>query len=185
MNSRFPLDAETGLPEIRDFAEFGSALRAMSSDAETHKISDGMGELSSAIEKVGRALSSRQRGATVGPLLVDLLTTLRKHRQAVVGLSESWRLLYEYAAYLAALNNFRVLIGQWLVERSISGDNEVVIDEFEMIGWRTLGEGLMMIDMHEQAAAQAKLESTMVPIDESRVKRARDWWSNLSGSDKK
>jgi hypothetical protein len=182
-NSRFQLNAETGLPDIRDFAEFGSALRSMSNDAETHKLSDGMGELSGAIERVGKALSSHQRGATVGPLLVDLLTALRKHRQLVVSLSEIWRTLYEYAAYLAALNNFRVLVGQWLVERNISGDQEVVIEDFEMIGWRTLGEGLMMIDMHEQAMTQSLSESQEAPLDESRLARAKNWWGQLRGKD--
>jgi hypothetical protein len=180
-SSRFQLNAETGLPDIRDFAEFGQALRSMSNDAETHKLSDGMGDLSAAIEKVGKALSSNERGAIVGPLLIDLLSALRKHRQLVVALSESWRTLYEYAAYLAALNNFRVLVGQWLVERNISGDNQVVIEDFEMIGWRTLGEGLMMIDIHEQAMTQAQLESNMVPIDESRLQRAKSWWGNIRG----
>jgi hypothetical protein len=179
--SRFQLNPETGLPDMRDFAEFGAALRSMASDAESIRLSDGMGELSSTIESVGKALSTRQRGAMVGPLLVDLLTALRKHRQLVVGLSESWRMLYEYASYLAALNNFRVLIGQWLVERNISGDNQVVIDDFEMIGWRTLGEGLLMIDMHEQARAQAQEESGMVPMDESRLARAKQWWGQLRG----
>jgi hypothetical protein len=186
-NSRFQLNAETGLPDIRDFAEFGQALRSMSNDGETHKLSDGMGDLSAAIERVGKALSSHQRGATVGPLLVDLLTALRKHRQLVVGLSETWRTLYEYAAYLAALNNFRVLVGQWLVERNMSGDSEVVIDDFEMIGWRTLGEGLMMIDMHEQALTQAlshtQEESELVPLDESRLARAKNWWNQLRGNE--
>jgi hypothetical protein len=182
-NSRFQLNAETGLPDIRDFAEFGQALRSMSTDAETHKLSDGMGELSAAIERVGKALSSKQRGATVGPLLIDLLTALRKHRQLVVGLSESWRTLYEYANYLAALNNFRVLVGQWLVERNISGDNEVVIDDFEMIGWRTLGEGLMMIDIHEQALTQAQQESALGTIDDSRLAKAKNWWGQLRGKD--
>jgi hypothetical protein len=180
-SSRFQLDAETGLPDMRDFAEFGQALRSMASDAESIRLSDGMGELSAAIESVGRALSTHQRGAQVGPLLVDLLTALRKHRQLVVGLSETWRILYEYAAYLAALNNFRVLIGQWLVERNISGDNQVVIDDFEMIGWRTLGEGLMMIDMHEQARSQMQQESGMVPMDESRLARAKQWWGQFRG----
>jgi hypothetical protein len=182
-NSKFQINAETGLPDIRDFAEFGQALRSMSNDGETHKLSDGMGELSGAIECVGKALSSHQRGATVGPLLVDLLTALRKHRQLVVGLSETWRSLYEYAAYLAALNNFRILVGQWLVERNISGDNEVVIDDFEMIGWRTLGEGLMMIDMHEQALAQTQEESALLPMDESRIARAKNWWGQLRGKE--
>jgi hypothetical protein len=182
-NSRFQLNAETGLPDIRDFAEFGQALRSMSSDEETHRLSDGMGELSAVIERVGQALSSKQRGATVGPLLIDLLTALRKHRQLVVGLSEPWRTLYEYAAYLAALNNFRVLVGQWLVERNISGDSEVVIDDFEMIGWRTLGEGLMMIDIHEQALTQAKQESGMGQVDESRLVKAKNWWGQLRGKE--
>jgi hypothetical protein len=186
--SKFQLDPATGLPDIRDFAEFGEALRSMSNDAETHRLSDGMAELSGAIERVGKALSSHQLGSTVGPLLVDLLTALRKHRQLVVGLSEPWRTLYEYAAYLAALNNFRVLVGQWLVERNISGDNEVVIDDFEMIGWRTLGEGLMMIDMHEQALSQALTqaqdESALSQIDESRLARAKNWWGQLSGKNK-
>jgi hypothetical protein len=178
--SRFQLDSQTGLPEMRDFAEFGEALRSLASDAESVRLSEGMGELSTAIENVGLALSTQQRGAMIGPLLVDLLTSLRKHRQLVVGLTESWRLLYEYASYLAALNNFRVLIGQWLVERNISGDNQVVIDDFEMIGWRTLGEGLMMIDMHEQAR-NSNQESAMVPVDESRLARAKQWWGQIRG----
>ncbi len=182
-NSRFQLDAQTGLPDIRDFAEFGQALRSMSNDEETHRLSDGMGDLSSAIERVGKALSSHERGATVGPLLIDLLTALRKHRQLVIGLSETWRTLYEYANYLAALNNFRVLVGQWLVERNISGDNAVVIDDFEMIGWRTLGEGLMMIDIHEQAITQAHQESALGTIDDSRLAKAKNWWGQLRGKD--
>jgi hypothetical protein len=180
-SSRFQLDAETGLPDMRDFAEFGEALRSMASDAESIRLSDGMGELSGAIEKVGNALSTHQSGAMIGPLLVDLLTALRKHRQLVVTLSESWRVLYEYASYLAALNNFRVLIGQWLVERNISGNNQVVIDDFEMIGWRTLGEGLMMIDIHEQGRAQVQEDTGMAPIDESRLARAKQWWGQLRG----
>lgn len=179
--SRFQLDPETGLPDMRDFEEFGAALRSMASNAESISLSDGMGELSAAIENVGRALTAHQRGALIGPLLVDLLTALRKHRQLMVALSESWRTLYEYASYLAALNNFRVLIGQWLVERNISGDNQVVIEDFEMIGWRTLGEGLMMIDMHEQARMQAQEESGAVPMDESRLARAKQWWGQIRG----
>jgi hypothetical protein len=177
--SRFQLNAETGLPSMRDFDEFGKALRSMASDEESIRLSDGMGELSRTIETVGGALSTRQPGATIGPLLVDLLTAIRKHRQLVVGLGESWRMLYEYAAYLAALNNFRVLIGQWLVERNISGNNEVVIDDFEMIAWRTLGEGLLMIDLHEQARSLVQDDQSSAPVEESRLARAKQWWGQL------
>jgi hypothetical protein len=81
------------------------------------------------------------------------------------------------------LNNFRVLVGQWLVERNISGDNEVVIEDFEMIGWRTLGEGLMMIDIHEQAVSQAHSESTPGNLDKSRLAKAKNWWGQLRGKE--
>ncbi len=181
-NSQFQLDPETGLPDIPDFPVFGQALRWVSDDAETHRVSDGMAELSMVIERVAHALSSHARGASLGPLLVDLLTALRKHRQLVANLSEKWRIFYQHAAYLAALNNFRVLVGQWLAERNIIGDNEVVIEDFEMIGWLTLGEGLMMIDIYEQAMSQIRRASEEQVIEESRLVRAKGWWGKLRGN---
>ena len=115
----------------------------------------------------------------IGPKLIDLLTAVRKHCQLVVGLGESWRMLYEYAAYLAALNNFRLLIGQWLVERNISGDHKLVLDDFEMIGWRTMGEGLLMLEMHEQARSTALAELSSETDNDSRLARAKQWWGKL------
>lgn len=179
--ARFDIHPETGLPDMRDFAEFGNALRAMTTDAASIALSDGMGELSKAIESVANALSAQESGKQIGPKLVELLNAVRKHRQLVVGLGETWRALYEYAAYLAALNNFRLLIGQWLVERSITGDKKLVLDDFEMIGWRTMGEGLMMLDMHEQARTTALAELSSETDDPSHVARAKQWWGKLRG----
>ena len=180
--SSFHVNPETGLPDIHDFAEFGQALRSMSADDETQHLTAGMGELSVAIEGVGKALARHERGAMVGPLLVDLLTALRKHRQQIGGLSASWQSMYEYRAYTAALNNFRILIGQWLVERKISGDVEVVIDDFEMIGWRSLGEGLLMIDFHEQWRMQAL--NAQSAGSKTALARAKNWWGQLRGKDR-
>lgn len=166
---------------MRDFAEFGDALRGMTTDTASIALSDGMGELSKAIETVAHALSAHESGKQIGASLVDLLTAVRKHRQMVVGLGETWRALYEYAAYLTALNNFRLLIGQWLVERNITGDHKLVLDDFEMIGWRTMGEGLMMLDMHEQARTTALAELSSETDDPSHMTRAKQWWGKLRG----
>ena len=166
---------------MRDFAEFGDALRGMTTDTASITLSDGMGELSRAIEDVATALAAHQPGTLIGPKLVELLKAVRKHRQLVVGLGETWRALYEYASYLAALNNFRLLIGQWLVERSITGDHKLVLDDFEMIGWRTMGEGLMMLDMHEQARTVALADLSSEEADPSRLARAKQWWGKLRG----
>ena len=180
-NSRFSINPQTGLPDMRDFAEFGDALRGMTTDQSSLQLSDGMGELSKAIENVVHALSANKSGDLVGAKLVELLNAVRKHRQLVVGLGETWRALYEYAAYLAALNNFRLLIGQWLVERNITGDHKLVLDDFEMIGWRTMGEGLMMLDMHEQARTSAMAELSAEQTDPSHMARAKQWWGKLRG----
>ena len=166
---------------MRDFAEFGDALRDMTTDQESISLSDGMGELSKAIENVVKALAGHQPGKLVGANLVELLNAVRKHRQLVVSLGETWRALYEYAAYLAALNNFRLLIGQWLVERNITGDHKLVLDDFEMIGWRTMGEGLMMLDMHEQARTTALAELSSAEADPSHMAKAKQWWGKLRG----
>ena len=84
-------------------------------------------------------------------MLVDMLTVLRGHRKLVVNLGLHWRGLYEYAAYLQALNNFRVLIGQWLLDGG-PGSTELLLcaEDFELVAWRTLGEGMLLIDMYEQ-----------------------------------
>ena len=180
-DSRFPVDPETHLPSMHSFDELGEALRSMASDPDSVAVSQGMGDLAKSIEAVGKGLSAKETGKTLGPKLVDLLTALRKHRTQVVGLGAGWRELYEYASYLAALNNFRVLVGQWLVDRNIHGTQAFVLDDFEMIGWRTLGEGMLMIDMHEQARASAMQESELAPDDAEHLARAKSWWQKLRG----
>jgi hypothetical protein len=180
-DSRFLIDPDTHLPSMQSFDELGEALRSMASDPDSVAVTKGMGELAKAIEGVAKGLSAQETGKTLGPKLVDLLTALRKHRSQVVALGAGWRELYEYAAYLAALNNFRLLVGQWLVDRNIHGTQAFVLDDFEMIGWRTLGEGMMMIDMHEQARASAMQESALAPLDEAHMARAKSWWQKLKG----
>ena len=179
--SRFDINLETGLPDVRDFAEFGAALRGMTTDKDSIALSDGMGVLSKAIENVVSALSAHESASKIGAELVEILTAVRKHRLLVVSLGETWRSLYEYAAYLAALNNFRLLIGQWLVERNITRDHKLVLDDFEMIAWRTMGEGLLMLDMHEQAQTAALAELSAETADPSRLTRAKQWWGKLRG----
>ncbi len=114
-------------------------------------------------------------------MLVEFLTALRANRILVVNLGLSWRGLYEYAAYLQALNHFRVLIGQWLLEGGPrSAELLLKPEDFELVAWRTLGEGLLLIDMYEQCSAQDAAEgSGPGPLEESQIERAMLWWKRL------
>lgn len=180
--SRLVIDPETQLPSIQSFGELNHFLRSAMADEESLQLADGMGGLSISIEAVLTRLKPPAGPAEAATQLIDLMTTLREHRALVIGLSPAWRGLYEYASYLAALNNFRVLIGQWLLPPG-QGDAEPVqdigLENFELIAWRTLGEGMLLIDMHEQLRGQIPVESEPATLDATRLERARSWWGRL------
>ena len=185
MNSRLVIDPETQLPGIQSFDELSQFLRSAMADEESQQLAEGMGVLSVSIEAVLSRLKQAAGPAEAAPLLMDLMTTLREHRALVIGLSPAWRGLYEYASYLAALNNFRVLIRQWLLPASQPGAShqlaapDIPLDDFELVAWRTLGEGMLLVDMYQQLSNQTLAESAPGTLYPTRVERARRWWARL------
>ncbi len=186
MKPRLVIDPSTQLPSIQSFDELSQFLRSAMADEESLQLAEGMGVLSLSIEAVLTRLKLSAAGPTeAAPLLMDLMTTLREHRALVIGLSPVWRGLYEYAAYLAALNNFRVLIGQWLLPTGqpeaahALPPQDIPLEDFELVAWRTLGEGMLLVDMYEQLSTQAPAESASGALDPTRVERARRWWVRL------
>ncbi|MDP3826527.1 MAG: hypothetical protein Q8Q74_08250, partial [Polaromonas sp.] len=159
-NSRLPIDPTTLLPSIQSFGELSHFLRSAMADEESLQLADGMGGLAVGIEAVLSGLKREPDMQALAVPMMDLMTILREHRALVIALSPAWRGLYEYATYLAALNNFRVLIGQWLLAASPQdkpGTPEpqtIRFEDFELVGWRTLGEGMLLIDMYEQLSGR-------------------------------
>jgi hypothetical protein len=180
-DSRLRINPATNLPSITSFDELGHFLRSTVTDEDSRRVSESMGQLSVHIEAIIARLRVNRVRTTVAPMLVDMLTVLRGHRTLVVNLGLPWRGLYEYAAYLQALNNFRVLIGQWLLDGGPRSTELLVsAEDFELVAWRTLGEGMLMIDMYEQWAARGQPEaSTLGTLEEPQVERAIQWWKKL------
>lgn len=180
-NSRLQLDPSTHLPSVTSFGEISNFLRNAVADEDSRVLSDSMRQLSVHAEAIIAALRLNQQRSVVAPMLVDMLTVLRAHRILVVNLGLPWRGLYEYAAYLQALNNFRVLLGQWLLDGGPrTADLFVTAEDFELIAWRTLGEGLLMIDMYEQWIGNGRQgASAVADLGEPQVERAIQWWKKL------
>jgi hypothetical protein len=185
MNSRLPIDPTTHLPSVQSFGELSHFLRSAMADEESLQLADGMGNMAGSIEAVLAGLKREPDPAVLAPALIDLMTVLREHRSLVIALSPAWRGLYEYASYLAALNNFRVLIGQWLLPVSPQAtdgnptERPVGLEDFELIAWRMLGEGMLLIDMYEQLCGRETGDSSSAALDQSQVQRARNWWDRL------
>lgn len=180
-SSRLRIDPITNLPSINTFGELSNFLRSAVADEDSRLLSESMAQLSVHVEAIIAALRVNRIRTTIAPMLVDLLTVLRGHRSLVVNLGLAWRGLYEYAAYLQALNNFRVLIGQWLLDGGPRGTELALsAEDFELVAWRTLGEGMLMIDMYEQwLGSESQDESTLGSLDQPQVERAVQWWKKL------
>jgi hypothetical protein len=167
--SRLP----TNFPGLHSFGELSSFLRSAIADEDSRQFSEAMQQLALYAEAVVAGLRLDRRREHAAPLLMDMLTVLRDHRGMVAGLELNWRGLYEYDAYLQALNNFRVLIGQWLLEAEPWGDQlHVTADDFAQVAWRTLGEGMLLIDVYEQFLVREELQ-------EPQVGQVRQWWHKL------
>lgn len=180
-NSRIRIDPSTNLPSINSFGDLSNFLRGSVADEDSRHFSDSMAQMATHIEAIVASLRLNRVRLTVAPMLVDLLTVLRAHRSLVVGLGLPWRGLYEYAAYLQALNNFRVLVGQWLLDGGPhSQDMMLSADDFELVAWRTLGEGVLLVDMYEQWAANRSDDpSALGALEEPQLQRAINWWKKL------
>jgi hypothetical protein len=164
------------------FGELSNFLRSALADEDSRILSEGMQQLALQGEAVAAGLRVDRRREHAAPLLMDMLTVLREHRSTVVNLDLRWRGLYEYAAYLQALNNFRVLIGQWLLDVDPWLDElQVGPEEFALVAWRTLGEGTLLVDMYEQwlSREEAPGTSDFGAPTEPQKERAQQWWQRL------
>ena len=181
-DSRLRINPATNLPSITSFDELTHFLRSSRTGEDSRRVSESMSQLAVHIEAIIASLRLNRARVTVAPMLVDMLTVLRGHRNMVVDLGLPWRGLYEYAAYLQALNNFRVLIGQWLLDGGPrSTDLSVTPEDFELVAWRTLGEGMLLIDMYEQWAASEQPDASKLgALEEPQVQRAIQWWKKLT-----
>lgn len=180
--SRLPGDRLTNLPSINTFGELSHFLRSAIADEDSCVFSESMRQLALHAEAVIDGLRASRLRDHAAPLLMDMLTVLRDHRLLVVNLGLAWRGLYEYAAYLQALNNFRVLIGQWLLGAGPWDDHlDVTAEDFELVAWRTLGDGMLLIDMYEEWLEREDAESgsRLGSLEEPQLERVRQWWQKL------
>jgi hypothetical protein len=184
-NSRLPSHPSTLRSSGGNFDQLSNFLRESIADEDSRRVSESMSELASHVESIIVNLKQNKVRTTIAPMLVDLLTVLRAHRHMVVGLGLPWRGLYEYAGYLQALNHFRVLIGQWLLDGG-PRSTELLLnaEDFELVAWRTLAEGMLLIDVYEQwvlreQQQQQEAVSGLAALSEPQVERAIQWWKRL------
>jgi len=179
-SSRLTIDPDSQQPSLHSFGALSDFLRAAVADEELIQMGESMRAMAAHVEAIVVHLKTKSNPAVRTEMLMDLLAALRQHRALVVELGPVWRRLYEYAAHFTSLNNFRVLVGQWVVDPVDGAEPQrpLSLADFELVAWRVLGDGAMLIDKYEQKREQ-QAESGLEPPDASVVARARTWWERL------
>ncbi|MEJ5990557.1 hypothetical protein WG902_11205 [Ramlibacter sp. PS3R-8] len=168
------------VPSIQTFGDVSNFLRGVIADEDSRAFSDSMGELAAHAEGVIAVLARSRRRDEAAPALMDMLTVLRVHRVFVLQLGLSWRGLYEYAGYLQSVNNLRILIGQWLQAPPWQDELEVTATDFQSATWRTLGDGMLLIDMYEQWLERDGVDSERFDdVTEPQREQVQQWWQKL------
>lgn len=182
-SSRLPFGGLSRFPGAHAFGGLSSFLRDAIADEDSRILSDGMQALALQAESAVAGLRISRRRDHAAPLLMDLLTGLREHRGMVANLGLAWRELYEYGAYLQALNGLHVLIGQWLLHADPRDDEVgVTAEEVARIAWRTLGEGVLLVDMYEQWLEREDLDdgdAGPAQGEDPQDELSLTWWQRL------
>jgi hypothetical protein len=184
-SSRLLPGAFSQLQSVHTFGDLSNFLRNGIADEDSRILSDSMQQLALHAEGVVAGLRMSRHRSHAAPVLMDMLTVLRDHRGTVANLGLAWRGLYEFDAYLHALDGLRVLIGQWLLCFDRRNDEvTVTAEEFALMSWRTLGEGMLLVDMYEQWLERggfdgAEQVSDLGKLPEPQAERGRQWWQKL------
>lgn len=167
----------SNLPSLSFGGQLSNFLRTALADEDSRQLSEDMQQLALQAEGVVAGLRLSRDRNHAAPLLMDMLTVLRDHHGMVANLPIAWRGLYEHAGYVQALNNFRVQIGQWL--RDVDpwgGELRLTPEEFGLLAWRTVGEGMLLVDMYQQWLDGVERPGAS---DFAALEPQQQWWRKL------
>ena len=166
---------------VQSFGDVSRFLRSGVADEESRQLRDSIGALA---QQIDDAITTR-RAAPTAPAVPDtpeitrqaanLMKCVREHQLFVTGMGSAWHALYEMGSYQLALRSLRRAVEAWhhaLAQRSpLEGP---AFDRVELLSWRTLGEGLLLIYMYEQGE-NVHSEPASRPKPGSAWQRALAW----------
>ncbi|MDD2610734.1 MAG: hypothetical protein PHX60_13795 [Giesbergeria sp.] len=120
-------------------------------DEELRRLRDNVSRLAKALDGAVGARRQRRETTTIARRAATLAQELRQHQALVGQLSAAWKAMYEWHSYLRDLRELAQAVQHWreaLAQRS--RQEGAVFDQMERLAWRTLGEGLLLLDMYQQ-----------------------------------
>jgi hypothetical protein len=173
------VEASTGLPQTQTW--FGDASRLWLDALADEELKQWRVSLSALAEYVESAIQARHQGAAVDCLMdcADaLLRGVRQHQFFLTGLDSAWHALYSFDAYQNAQEELSMAVIEWhqALEDSSPSEGEC-FQRIELLAWRSLGEGVLLVDIYEHGNGPL---SEVPPAPPGRCYavwlRLRAWW---------
>ncbi len=160
---------------FQSFGEYSQFLRSAVADEESLQVGESLQCLAVQIEALSALLQRPGDPADLSLRLINLVGDLRTHRALLLALGGDWHSNYEFDAHFAALNQFRILVTQWAMEAAPPRHVVPALADFELVAWRVLGAGSLLLDVYEQAraATTTRDEVRVVPTAWGRWSA---WW---------
>lgn len=158
---------------VQSFGDVSRFLRSGVADEDSRQLRDSIGALAHRIDesiRVRRTAPAKAADADTAEITrqaAELLKCVREHQFFVTGLGSAWHGLYEMGAYQSALRGLARAADAWHAALAERNPREgAAFDRVELLAWRTLGEGLMLIDMyeHSESAHSEPGESAPLPV---------------------
>ena len=135
----------------QSFAVISSFLREGLADEDSRELRETLSDLSQGMEAVLQARRARQDVALLLPLVQQLNESAQAHQVRLSNLGPAWQVMYEFAAYQRTLLGLRGSLQAWQRALQVRSRTEArLFQQFEQRAWRTLGEGLLLVDLYEQ-----------------------------------
>jgi len=168
--------ADSDLPSIDEISRF---LREAVVDDESAQLRASLQGLATALEALtARGLHQGDR-LVMAARLAELQQLLQQHQLLVDELNPAWQGLYEYRSYVAALQHFGGRVQTWLRDLAAPHRPTVWFADFELLSWRLLGAGTLLLDAREQWGGAEPDSVPADALDTLPQPAGRRWWQRL------
>ena len=119
-------------------------------DEELQQWRASLSVLAERVESVIQARHQAGMAETTIDAADALLRGVRQHQFFLTGLESAWHALYSFDAYQNAQTELSVAVLDWrqALEDGSSTEN-ACFQRLELLAWRSLGEGLLLVDIYQ------------------------------------
>ena len=122
-------------------------------DEESRQLRASIGALAQCVEQAVHARRTHSDTAAILHGAAALVQGVRQHQLFLTGLESAWHMLYAFDAYQNALHELCRAVQDWhlaLAQRSLG--EGACFDRVELLAWRMVGEGVLLMDMYAQGS---------------------------------